>query len=57
MTYDEPKAMREIHEIQERIYKQEKHLPVSERIIRANRMAEEMIKKYKIPCKILQKVD
>ena len=55
MTYNEPKAMREIHEIQELIYKQEKHLPLCERIGKANRMAAEMIKKYQIPCKILQK--
>jgi hypothetical protein len=54
---NEPKAMREIHAIQERIYNQEKHLSAGERISNANRIAEDMISKYDIRCKILRKAD
>ena len=53
----EPKAMREIHEIQERIYEQEKNLPASDRIANANKIAEDMISKYSIRCKITRKAD
>lgn len=53
----EPRAMREIHEIQERIYDREKHLSAGERIANANRIAEDMISKYGIRCNIPRKAD
>lgn len=42
----EPKPMQEIHEIQERIYEEDKHLSREQRIEKTNRIAEEMIRKY-----------
>jgi hypothetical protein len=54
---NEPKAMREIHEIQEKIYDLEKQIPANERIANANQIAEDMIRKYEIRCKIPQKTD
>jgi hypothetical protein len=54
---DEPKAMREIHEIQERIYEQEKHLSATERIANANRIADDMINKYSVRGKVSPKID
>jgi len=42
----EPKAMREIHEIMEKIYEEEKHLTPEERVKKINKESEEFIKKH-----------
>ena len=42
----EPKPMQEIHEVQEKIYEQDKNLSRKERIEKTNRIAEEMIQQY-----------
>ena len=42
----EPKPMQEIHEIQERIYEEDKHLTREQRIEKSNRIAEEMIRRH-----------
>ena len=44
--YKEPEAMREIHEIRERLYEEEKHLTREERIAKIKREARESVKKY-----------
>lgn len=44
--YKEPEAMREIHEIRERLYEEEKDLSPEEKIAKIHREAEEVIKKY-----------
>ena len=44
--YREPQAMREIHEIRERLYEEEKNLSPEEKIAKIKREAEEVIKKY-----------
>ena len=42
----EPKPMQEIHEIQKKIYEQDKNLSRKVRIEKTNRIAEEMIRRY-----------
>jgi len=44
--YKEPKPMREIHAIQEKLYDEEKGLSDKERIAKIHKEAEELIKKY-----------
>jgi hypothetical protein len=51
MKNNEPKAMQEVHEIQEKIYEQEKNLTTTERIYHANQIADEMLKRYPTKCK------
>jgi len=41
----EPRPMREIHEIQERLYEEEKHLTPKERIAKIHREAQEVKKR------------
>lgn len=43
---DEPRAMREIHEIRERLSEEMKHMAPGEYTKRANRTAEELAAKY-----------
>ncbi len=43
---EEPRAMREIHEIRERLSEEMRHMAPGEYTRRANRIAEEMAKKY-----------
>ena len=43
---NEPKAMREIHEIRERLYEEMKDMTPGEYTARVNRLAEELAKKY-----------
>lgn len=43
---DEPKAMREIHEIRERLSEEISHMAPGEYTVQVNRTAEEMAKKY-----------
>ncbi len=47
----EPKAMREIHEIMEKIYEEEKHLTPEERVKKINKESEEFIKKHNLNLK------
>lgn len=42
----EPKTMREIHEIRERLYEEEKNLTVKERISKIKKEAKAAIEKY-----------
>ena len=42
----EPKPMQEIHDIQEKIYEEDKHLTREQRIEKSNRIAEEMIRRH-----------
>ena len=42
----EPQPMREIHEIQEKIYEEEKNMNRQERMAKMRREANELIKKY-----------
>lgn len=44
--YEEPKAMKEIHEIREKLYEEEKVLSVSNLIAKIHKEAEEVKKKY-----------
>ena len=50
--YKEPRPMREIHEIQERLYAEEKNLTPQERIAKIHREAEELIKEYGLKFKL-----
>jgi hypothetical protein len=43
---NEPKAMREIHEIRERMYEEEKNLSTEELVIKIHNAAEEFKRKY-----------
>ena len=43
---NEPGAMREIHEIRERLYEEEKNLSAAERIARIKKEARQAAKKY-----------
>jgi len=44
--YKEPKTMREIHEIQERLSAEEKGLSVEQRVAKTRREVDEAVKKY-----------
>ena len=44
--FKEPKPMREIHEIQEKIYEEHKNLTSKEKLVAINRESEEAVKKY-----------
>lgn len=50
--YKEPEAMREIHEIQERIYKETKHMTSKEHIKYIHEAAERAKKEYGLKFKI-----
>ena len=49
--YKEPRAMREIHEIREKLYEEQKGLSNKEIVERINRESEEVIKKYGVKLK------
>ena len=49
--YNEPRPMREIHEIQRRLHEEEKDLSRDELIAKIHREAEEFIRKYGIKVK------
>jgi predicted methyltransferase len=49
--YKEPRPMREIHEIQQRLYEEEKNLSAEDRIAKIHREAEDVIKKYGLKLK------
>ena len=53
-TNNEPRALREIHEIREKIYKETMNLSPEERAERRNRIGREIAEKYGL--KIKQKV-
>ncbi len=44
--YKEPRPMREIHEIQEKIYEEQKNMTDKEKLAAIHREAEEATKKY-----------
>jgi hypothetical protein len=48
---NEPRAMREIHEIRERIYEETKDMTQAERAALTRREAQEMIDKYGLKVK------
>ena len=48
MMLKEPKAMREIHKIQEKIYEEEKGLTSAQRISRVKEEARKFVEKYGI---------
>ena len=48
----EPKPMREIHEIQERLYEEEKGLSSKERIAKIRKEAQQLIDKYGLKFKM-----
>lgn len=52
----EPKPMREIHEIRERLYEEEKNLSMAERLKRTHEAAERFMRKSKRFRKKTQKV-
>jgi len=54
MKSNEPRALREIHEIREQIYEETKNLSPEERAERTNRIGREIAEKYGL--KIKQKV-
>ncbi|MHC4444149.1 MAG: hypothetical protein ACYTF1_17135 [Planctomycetota bacterium] len=54
--YKEPRAMKEIHEIQEKLYEEEKNLSTSELIAKIHQEAEEAKKKYGLKFKKPQRV-
>ncbi|MFH1776107.1 MAG: hypothetical protein ABH952_00870 [Candidatus Omnitrophota bacterium] len=47
----EPEAMREIHQIQEKIYEKTKHMSIEEKMQYINKAAEAAEKKYDIHLK------
>ncbi|MFH1259065.1 MAG: hypothetical protein ABII74_04530 [Elusimicrobiota bacterium] len=49
----EPEPMREIHEIREKLYEEEKNLTPEERIAKVRKESEDMIKKYGLKFKKL----
>ena len=49
----EPQPMREIHEVQEKIYEEEKHLSVEERLVKRHREVTEFIKKSNLKFKTI----
>ena len=49
--YREPEAMREIHEIRERLHEEEKDLSTKEKLEKTHREAQELTKKYNIKFK------
>ena len=51
----EPKPMREIHQIQEKIYEEDKNLSRKERIEKTNRIAEEMIRRHGLKLRLRTK--
>ena len=48
---NEPRAMREIHEIRDNIYEETKNMPPEERAALTRREAREMIEKYGLEVK------
>ena len=42
----EPKAMREIHQIRENLYREEKKLSIKEKIVKIKKEANEAVLKY-----------
>ena len=56
MRYKEPKPMREIHRIQEKLYEEEKNLSTKELVEKINCEAEQAIKKYGLKTKHVRKV-
>jgi len=46
--YEEPEAMREIHEIRETLYEEEKHLSRKEKVAKIRKEAEEFKQKHGI---------
>lgn len=50
--YKEPKPMLEIHEIQERLYEEEKSLTSKERIAKIHKESEELVKEYGLKFKL-----
>ena len=53
----EPQPMREIHEIQKRIYEEEKNMTSQERMVKMRLEASELIKKYGLKFKTIGDVD
>jgi len=53
--FKEPKPMREIHQIQERIFEKEKNLSSRERIRKLNEESKGIIKKYGLKIKSASK--
>ena len=51
----EPKPMQEIHQIQEKIYEEDKNLSRKERIDKTNRIAEEMIRRHGLKLRVQDK--
>ena len=49
--YKEPKAMREIHRIQEKIYEEEKDMTPAQRIRRVKESARKLMEEYGIKAK------
>ncbi|MFH1824221.1 MAG: hypothetical protein ABH873_03230 [Candidatus Firestonebacteria bacterium] len=49
--YKEPEAMREIHEIRERMYEETKNMTVKEKVAYIHKAAEEAKKKYNLNLK------
>ena len=41
----EPQPMREVHEVQEKIYEEEKNLSIEERLVKRHREVNEFIKR------------
>lgn len=56
MSYKEPEAMKEIHEIRLKLHKERKGLNAIEKAERANKAAAEIIRKYKLKIKPLKRV-
>jgi len=56
MSYKEPEAMREIHDIRLKLYEEEKGLSAIEQAKKTNKTAEEIIKKYKLKVRLLRRV-
>jgi len=54
MKNDEPRALREIHEIREQIFEETKNMTPEERAERRNRIGKEIAEKYGL--KLIQKV-
>jgi hypothetical protein len=53
---NEPKALKEIHEIREKIYEETKNMTPAERAAHARNEAQKLIKKYNLNLKYESKV-
>ena len=55
MMFEEPRVMKELHEIRAKHYEETKHLSREEYIISVNEKAKDLMRKYNLKLKIVDK--